>query len=47
MSNALPNELIEAIKLLITFTALFGIILILLFSKDKPSTNNLYLKKGR
>ena len=37
----------EFIELTITFSFLFGIILFLLFSKDKPRTKNLYLKKAK
>ncbi len=35
----------ELIKITISFSVLIGIILFLLFSADKPSTKNLYLKK--
>jgi len=35
----------EVMQLALTFLVLFGIILFLLFTADKPSTKNLYLKK--
>ena len=37
----------EVIELMLTFSFLFGIILFLFFSADKPSTKNLYLKKAK
>ena len=37
----------EVIELAVTFSVLFGTILFLLFSADKPSTKNLYLKKAK
>lgn len=47
MFNFVAAELKEVIQLGITFTSLFGIILFLLFSKDKPKTKNLYLQKQK
>ncbi len=44
MFKFLNNELIEVINLIITFSSLFGIILLLFFSKNKPISKNLYLK---
>ena len=35
----------EIIQLALIFSGLFGVILFLLLSPDKPSTKNLYLKK--
>ena len=37
----------QALQLTLTFTFLFGIILVLLFSADKANTKNLYLKKAK
>tara|TARA_A100000164_G_C21783299_1_gene712093 strand:+ start:243 stop:359 length:117 start_codon:yes stop_codon:yes gene_type:complete len=37
----------EVVELTVTFSFLFGIILFLLFSAEKPNTKNLYLKKAR
>ena len=37
----------EVIELTVTFSFLFGTILFLLFSAEKPNTKNLYLKKAR
>ena len=37
----------EVVELTVTFSVLFGIILFLLFSAEKPNTKNLYLKKAR
>ena len=47
MFNFVPAELREVFQLAITFSGLFGIILFLLFSADKPSTKNLYLQKQK
>ena len=47
MLNFLPTELIEVMQLMIIFAGLFGTILFLLFTADKPNTKNLYLKKVR
>ena len=37
----------QALELTVTFSFLFGIILVLLFSADKANTKNLYLKKAK
>ena len=47
MFNFIPAELMEVLQLLITFSGLFGVILFLMFSTDKPTTNNLYLRKQK
>lgn len=47
MFNLGNAELIEVFQLIITFSSLFGIILLLVFSKDKPISKNLYLKNQR
>ena len=47
MIEFVPTELIEVFQLIITFAGLFGLILFLLFSKDKPTTKNLYLQKQK
>ena len=47
MSNFIPAELMVVIQLAVTFTFLFGIILFLLFSGDKPNSKNLYLQKQK
>lgn len=45
MFNFAAAELMEVIQLSITFLGLFGIILFLLISADKPKTKNLYFKR--
>ena len=45
--NYLPSEMIEVMELTIIFSGLFGTILFLLFTADKPNTKNLYMKKAR
>ena len=45
--NYLPTEMIEVMELTIIFSGLIGTILFLLFTADKPNTNNLYMKKAR
>ena len=37
----------EVIELTVSFSFLFGTILFLLFSAEKPNTKNLYLKKAK
>ena len=37
----------EVFELTVTFSFLFGTILVLLFSKDNANTKNLYLKKAK
>ena len=37
----------EVVELTVTFSFLFGTILFLLLSAEKPNTKNLYLKKAR
>ena len=37
----------EFVELTVTFSFLFGTILFLLFSAEKPNTKNLYLKKAK
>ena len=37
----------EVVEVTVTNSILFGIILFLLFSAEKPNTKNLYLKKAR
>ena len=37
----------QALELTLTFSFLFGTILVLLFSKDNANTKNLYLKKAK
>ena len=41
----LRGLIMEIIELALTFSGLFGIILFLFFTAEKPSTKNLYLKK--
>ncbi len=47
MFNFGNAEFIEVFQLIITFSSLFGIILLLFFSKDKPISKNLYLKNQK
>ncbi len=47
MFNFENVELVEVFQLIITFSSLFGIILLLFFSKDKPISKNLYLKNQK
>jgi len=47
MFKLLNDELIEIIHLIITFSSLFGIILLLFFSKNKPTSKNLYLRNQK
>ena len=45
--NYLPSEMIQVLEVTIVFSALVGIILVLLFTSDQPNTKNLYLKKAK
>lgn len=47
MFKSISSELIEVMQLTIIFSALFGTILVLLFTADKANTKNLYMKKAR
>lgn len=46
MFKFLNDELIEIIHLIITFSSLFGIILLMFFSKNKPTSKKLIFKKS-
>lgn len=47
MFEYIPSELLEFLQLTIIFSGLFGTILLLLFTAEKPNTKNLYMKKAR
>ena len=47
MFNFIPSELIEVFQLTIVFSGLFGTILVLLFTADKASKKNFYMKKAK